>query len=430
MQSFKKVLKKGSKRVREALGREVSSDSDDSDFDGQLLPYNPDLDPQLQERMRREEETGRQRAESPTRMQSEHNDQRRILKGRRRLAIQQQTQAAQERESLRREAAEFTHSFEINEMIQNINRALGTNVDMVDPRIRFVIGQIVNVHGLTLHSLRLMRRSRILLSAIGDIAGRGLVNAADVVYSAGQAALAALRAAGSFASRGASLVTSRLPSWNTALSYLPSRFSSQPRAPGQRAASPQGFLQVQGPPELGFDQVRFSVQAQAPTLEQQRQWQLETDRNLQLQLSPAPASAFGRQSLLSQAPPPPPPPPPASTSAPAVEEDEEDECSICMNPLRHNVVLTRCNHAFHSACVTPWLNSRGTCPMCRNTNPTPLVPAPAKRQRQGGGGGGGSRKTRSKPKSKTRRLRKSRNKSRKPRKSCKSRKPRSSSRRR
>ena len=389
MESFKKVFKKGSKRVREALGQEVSSGSD-SGYD-EVPPYNPAEDLQLQERMRREEETGRQRAESPTRMQTAHADQRRILKGRRKFARQQQTQAAQERESLRREAAEFTHSFEINEMIQNINRALGTNVDMVDPRIRFVIGQIVNVHGLTLHSLRLMRRSRILLSAIGDIAGRGLVNAADVVYSAGQAALAALRAAGSFASRGASLVTSRLPSWNTALSYLPSRFSSQPRAPGQRAASPQGFLQVQGPPELGFDQVRFSVQPQAPP------------------------------------PPPPPPPPPASTSAPAVEEDEEDECSICMNPLRHNVVLTRCNHAFHSACVTPWLNSHSTCPMCRNTNPKPLVPAPAKRQRQGGGGG--SRKTRSKSKSKTRRLRKSRNKSRKPSKSCKSRKPRSSSRR-
>jgi len=416
MESFKKVFKKGSKRVREALGQEVSSGSD-SGYD-EVPPYNPAEDLQLQERMRREEETGRQRAESPTRMQTAHADQRRILKGRRKFARQQQTQAAQERESLRREAAEFTHSFEINEMIQNINRALGTNVDMVDPRIRFVIGQIVNVHGLTLNSLRLMRRSRILLSAIGDIAGRGLVNAADVVYSAGQAALAALRAAGSFASRGASLVTSRLPSWREALSYLPSRFSSQPRAPGQRAASPQGFLQVQGPPELGFDQVRFSVQPQAPTLEQQRQWQLEMDRNLQLQLSPAPAYAFGRQSLLSQAPPPPPPPPPASTSAPAVEEDEEDECSICMEPARDNAVLTRCNHRFHSACVTPWLNSHRTCPMCRNTNPTPLVPAPAKRQRQGGGG---SRKTRSK--SKTRRLRKSRNKPRK------SRKPRSSSRR-
>ena len=425
MQSFKKVLKKGSKRVRKALGREVSSDSD-SGYD-EVPPYNPADDLQLQERMIREEETGRQRAESPTRMQTAHADQRRILKARRRINKAQQAEAAQERESIRREAVEYKHNFEINEMIENINRALGTNVDMVDPRIRFVIGQIVNVHGLTLHSLRLMRRSRILLSAIGDIAsraGRGLVDAGQVVYSAGQAALAALRAARSFASRGASVVTSRLPSLGDALSYLPSRFSSQPRASGQRARSPDSFLQEQGPPNLGFQEVPFSVQA--PTLEEQRRQRLEIDRMLQLQLSPAPASAFERQSLQSQAPPPPPPPPPASTSAPAVEEDEEDECSICMEPARDNAVLTRCNHRFHSACVTPWLNSHRTCPMCRNTNPTPLVPAPAKRQRQGGGGG--SRKTRSK--SKTRRLRNSRNKSRnKPRKSCKSRKPRSSSRR-
>jgi hypothetical protein len=420
MDSVNKVLKKGTKRVRQALGQEVSSDSDNSDYADELPSYNPDLDIQLQERMRRHEETGRQRAESPTRMQLAHMEQRRIIKGRRRLARQEQAQAAQEQTSLRREAAEFTHNFEINEMIQRINAALGIDVDIVDPRIRFVIGQIVNAHGLTLHSLRLMRRSKILLSAISDIAGRGLVNAGEVVYSAGQAVLEALRAAGRLASHGASAVTSRLPSWREALSYLPISFSSQPRAPGQRARSPDSFLQVQGPPDLGFQEVRFSPQAL--TLEEQRRRQLEMGRMLQLQLSsaPNPASAFGRQSLSlqSQAPPPPPPPPPASTPAPAVEE-EEDECSICMNPLRHNVVLTKCNHAFHSACVTPWLNSRGTCPMCRNTSPTPLVPAPApapaKRQRQGGGG---SRKSRSKTKSKskTRRLRKSRNKSRKSRK--------------
>jgi hypothetical protein len=400
MENVKKAFKKGSKRVRKALGQEVSSDSD-SDYE--FPPYNSADDPEAIARLQEPP-----RARSPTLMLTTDANERRKLK-------------------VRREAAMVRHNNQIDAMVRSISTALGTNVDVVDPRIRFVIGQIVDVHGLTLHSLSLMRRSTILLSAIGDIATRagiGLVNASQVVYTAGQAALAALRAAGSLASRGASLVTSRLPSLNTAFSYLPipSKFySSQPSALGRRASSPDSFLQVQGPPELGFDQVRFSVQAQAPTLEQR----LQMDRMLQLQHSPAPASAFGRQSLLSQAP------PLASISAPApapaVEEDEEDECSICMEPARDNAVLTRCNHRFHDACVTPWLNSHHTCPMCRNTNPTPLVPAPAKRQRQGGGG---SRKTRSKSKSKTRRLRKSRNKSRKPRKSCKSRKPRSSSRRR
>jgi hypothetical protein len=410
-------FRKGVKRVKRALGQEVSSDSDNSDYADDLPSYNPDLDIQLQERKRRYEETGRQRAESPTRMQSAHMEQRRIIKGRRRINKAQEAQAAQEQASLRREAAEFTHNFEINEMIQRINAALGIDVDIVDPRIRFVIGQIVNAHGLTLHSLKLMRRSKILLSAISDIAGRGLVNAGEVVYSAGEA----LRAAGRLASHGASAVTSRLPSWREAFSYLhslPSSFSSQPRAPGERARSPDSFLPLQGP-DLGFQEVPFS--AQAPTLDEQQRRRLEMDRNLQIQLSsaPNPASAFGRQSLPFQSQEPPPPP----ASAPAVEEDD---CSICMTPLRDNVVLTRCRHKFHSACVTPWLNSHDTCPLCRNKNPTPLVPAPAERQRQDGGG---SRKTRSKSKSKskskTRRLRKSR----KPRKSCKSRKPRSSSRR-
>ena len=404
MDRVNKVFKKGTKRVRQALGQEVSSsESEDEEV------YDRSIDP----KPRRED-----RASSPSAMEQAVMDANKNRKGRRRFARQQQAQAAHERESLRREAADFTHNFEINEMIQRINAALGIDVDIFDPRIRFVIGQIVNAHGLTLHSLRLMRRSKILLSAISDIAGRGLVNAGEVVYSAGQAVLEALRAAGRLASHGASAVTSRLPSWREALSYLPSRFSSQPIAQGQRARSPNSFLQVQGPPDLGFQEVLFSPQAL--TLEEQQRRRLEMDRMFQLQFSSASASApdsdFRRQSLplQSQAPPPPPPPPPASTPAPAVEE-EEDECSICMNPLRHNVVLTRCNHAFHSACVTPWLNSRGTCPMCRNTSPTPLVPAPAKRQRQGGGG---SRKSRSKTKSKskTRRLRKSRNKSRKSRK--------------
>lgn len=356
-----KVFKRGSKRVREALGREVSSDSDDSDYDGQLSPYDSDEDEEAHVISQLPS-----RARSPTRMKSAHMEKRRILKERRKRARQEEAQAAQEQASLQRQAAVFTHDLEINEMIENINRALGleTSVDLFDPRIRFVIGQIVNARGLTEESLSLMRRNRILLRAIGDIAadiaastGRIALRASDVVYNAGQAVLEA-------AGRLALAVASRLPSLQTALDYFPISFSSRPIAPGQ----PDNF-QVQGRPDLGFPQVLFQS----------------------------------------------PPPPPAS--APAVEEDD---CSICMTPLINNVVSTTCKHKFHRACVTPWLNSHKTCPMCRKVNPTPLDDVHAKHQGQGGG----SRKTRSR--SKTRRLRKSRNK---PRKSRKSRKPRSSSRR-
>ena len=213
MPSFRGLGKRArslSRSIRRTFGREVSDSDSEYDSDGQLSPYNPDDDTELQERMLLEQVTGPQ-ARSTTRMQSEHDDQRRIFKERRRLARQQQAEAAMVR-----------HNNQIDAIVRSISEALGTNVDAVDPRIRFVIGQIVNVHGLTLHSLRLMRRSTILLSAIGDIAsraGRGLVDAGQVVYSAGEAALAALRVAGSFASRGASLVTSRLPSWNTSFIF-------------------------------------------------------------------------------------------------------------------------------------------------------------------------------------------------------------------
>lgn len=400
-QSFKEKIgkraRKFSRSARRSFGvGSVSSDSD-TDFEGLLEEYDPDLDTELQQRNIRDAETGRQRAESPTRMQSAHMEQKRVLKGRRRLGIQQQAQAVQEQASLRRQAAEFTHNFEINEMIGRINKYFGIDVDEDDPRIRFVIGQIVNARGLTDESLILMRRNIILLSAVRDIAertGRNALSASQVVYSAGEAAYQALLAAGRLASRGASAVASRLPSLQTAFQYLPSRFSLQSRAPGQRARSPDSFLQVQSPPDLGFHQVFFH----APASEQRQSLPLQ-----------------------SQALPPPPPPPPASASAPAVEE--EDDCSICMTPLTNNVVSTTCGHKFHSACVTPWLNSNSTCPMCRNPNPRPLVDAPAKRQRQAGGG---LKKYRSKSKPKTRRLRKCRSK---PRKSYKSKKSRCSSRR-
>jgi hypothetical protein len=404
------------KRVKRALGREVSSDSDDdTDFDGELLPYNPDLDTQLQERKRRYEETGRQRAESPTDDQSAYMERKRTLKGRRQIARQEQAQAAQE-----------AHSREINQIIDSISRALGTNVDEDDPRIRFLIGQIVNAHGLTINSLRLMGRSRILLSAIGDVAsraGRGLGDVSQVVYSAGQAALAALRAAGRLAARSASAVASSLP-------RLPSRFSSQPRA------------QEQGPPLDPAIAMRSDFGEAESRQAAYRQQQVAADELLARHLSrnlDAERAAFSRfgsaqNAVLAPASAPPPLPPARAPDA------EEDICTICMAGPgindsgidrgqlgyieRHSILAQGHPNKFHNSCLQECLRLDPRCPMCRAVGPVWGLERPP------GQGGGGSRKTRSKSKSKskskTRRLRKSR----KPRKSCKSRKPRSLSYRR
>jgi hypothetical protein len=387
------------KGIKRALGYgDISSESDSDD---EFPRYNPADDPEAIARSLLPP-----RARSPTQIETAHMERRRVLKARRR-----------ERKAQQAEVVMVRHNDEIDAMIQNINTALGTNVDMVDPRIRFVIGQIVNAHGLTLHSLSLMRRSRILLSAIGDIAGARLVNAGQVIYSAGQAVLAALRGAGSLASRGVSFVTSGLPRWGAnAVAFLPSRlYSLGPSVSGQGAMPPSSFSQVVFHPQP----VASRQVAADELLAQHLVGNVGAQRAAFQDFENARARGpYSQAPLLASTSAPAPAPSPAP--APAVEEDE---CSICMEPARDNAVLTRCNHKFHSACINMWLSTHRTCPMCRYINPTPLVHAPPKRQRQGGGGG--SRKTRSKSKSKTRRLRKSR----KPCKSYKSRKPRSSSRR-
>jgi hypothetical protein len=43
-----------------------------------------------------------------------------------------------------------------------------------------------------------------------------------------------------------------------------------------------------------------------------------------------------------------------------------EECSICMdNSIIHNWTKTRCNHYFHSQCITKWMEINNTCPICR-----------------------------------------------------------------
>ena len=44
---------------------------------------------------------------------------------------------------------------------------------------------------------------------------------------------------------------------------------------------------------------------------------------------------------------------------------DAQECPICLVHAEAPVALA-CGHAFHAACVTRWLDTRATCPMCRS----------------------------------------------------------------
>lgn len=47
------------------------------------------------------------------------------------------------------------------------------------------------------------------------------------------------------------------------------------------------------------------------------------------------------------------------------EEIKENSCAICLDDLRNNLVITKCNHMFHKSCLGQWLGNHSTCPCCR-----------------------------------------------------------------
>jgi E3 ubiquitin-protein ligase RNF115/126 len=58
------------------------------------------------------------------------------------------------------------------------------------------------------------------------------------------------------------------------------------------------------------------------------------------------------------------------------------ECSVCMDDVAVGVevVVLPCDHWFHEACVTAWLNEHNTCPICRagiEIAKPPLPPRPS-----------------------------------------------------
>jgi E3 ubiquitin-protein ligase RNF115/126 len=62
---------------------------------------------------------------------------------------------------------------------------------------------------------------------------------------------------------------------------------------------------------------------------------------------------------------------------PAVDESfacADEPCSICHEDFveKEKVVELPCSHAFHKACLVPWLKAHNTCPVCRIELPEEL----------------------------------------------------------
>lgn len=47
-------------------------------------------------------------------------------------------------------------------------------------------------------------------------------------------------------------------------------------------------------------------------------------------------------------------------------------CSICLSNIYFNKVCTDCNHSFHRNCLSTWLSSHNTCPLCRTSISMPI----------------------------------------------------------
>lgn len=48
---------------------------------------------------------------------------------------------------------------------------------------------------------------------------------------------------------------------------------------------------------------------------------------------------------------------------------EKKECSICLNSIFRNDMVTKCGHVFHERCIKKWLENHTTCPLCRTQIP-------------------------------------------------------------
>ena len=66
------------------------------------------------------------------------------------------------------------------------------------------------------------------------------------------------------------------------------------------------------------------------------------------------------------------------------------ECAVCKDTfgVAHTVVVLPCSHRFHEDCITPWLKTHNTCPVCRHALPTEEARSAGGAAGGAGGGGG------------------------------------------
>ena len=55
--------------------------------------------------------------------------------------------------------------------------------------------------------------------------------------------------------------------------------------------------------------------------------------------------------------------------------DDRPECSICLSPVAHRCNRLPCSHCFHGRCISRWLLTSRTCPMCRTVLPHAKLPS-------------------------------------------------------
>lgn len=43
------------------------------------------------------------------------------------------------------------------------------------------------------------------------------------------------------------------------------------------------------------------------------------------------------------------------------------KCKICLDPIKRNKFISKCNHIFHKICINKWkdINMNNECPLCR-----------------------------------------------------------------